>query len=130
MWVDGSKIWFTVKAWGNKAENVIDSIRKGTPVIVTGRLAEEPYVVTKIGEKGETITEQRNGLTVDNAVVAIDLSRGAAKYFRTEREPLEPLGAPAWVQSPMDSASFVPEVSDDGWGDGDFAALEEQLVAA
>jgi len=98
-WIDGSTMWFTVKAWGSKAENVIDSIRKGTPVIVSGRLAEEPYVLTKAGENGEPVTEYRTGLTIENAVVAVDISRGIAKYVRTERDLAEPVEAPSWLRA-------------------------------
>jgi len=130
MWVDGTKMWFTVKAWGNKAENVIDSIRKGTPVVVTGRLSEEPYQWTKLNEKGEAVTELRNGLTVENAVVAIDLSRGAAKYFRTEREQPEPAEAPSWARAATVDSDSGEIITPDAWGESHLPALTPELVAA
>lgn len=93
-WVTGATTWFTVKAWDVKARNIAESVRKGTPVIVTGRLSEHPYLFTKEGDNGESITEPRNGLTIENATVAIDLSRGTATYTRVDRDAPLPPGVP------------------------------------
>ena len=84
-WVDGPTLWFTVKLWGEKARNAVDSIRKGTPVVVTGRLSEEPYVFTRPDDAGEPVSEVRQNLTIENATAAVDLTRGTAKYHRIDR---------------------------------------------
>jgi len=131
-WIDGPTMWFTVKAWGNKAENIIDSIRKGSPVVVTGRLAEEPYVLTKVGDNGEPVTERRSGLTIENAVVAIDLSRGAAKYFRTDRDLPDPPDAPSWARARVSglATSQVDPDTGEEWVDASLESLEAELAAA
>ena len=130
-WIDGSTMWFTVKAWGSKAQNIIDSIRKGTPVVVAGRLSEEPYVLSKVGEGGEQITEYRNGLTIENAVVAVELSRGAARYFRTDRDLPDPSDVPSWVRMPRGEDEPPSEVMEpSAWDEENLDALAAELVAA
>jgi len=131
-WLDAQTMWFTVKAWGSKAENIIDSVRRGTPVVVTGRLAEEPYVLEKVNNNGEQVTEHRNGLTIENAIVAVDLSRGAAKYFRTDRDLPEPANAPSWARATIAQLPDVGEgeVASEGWTAGDLDELAAELVAA
>jgi len=130
IWVDGTTLRFTVRAWGSRAENIIDSIRKGTPVIVTGRLSEEPYVVNKLGEHGEPIIEHKSGLVIENAVVAVDLSRGVAKYFRTEREQTEAI--PTWLPgTPVSENTSSAEIAViAGWDDNVVPDLADDLVAA
>jgi single-strand DNA-binding protein len=94
-WVEGPSMWFTVKAWGSKADNICDSIRKGTPVVVTGRLTEEPFEIQRQTAEGVQV-ERRTKLAIETATVAIDLSRGVAKYVRTDRQVPEdqaPVGA-------------------------------------
>ena len=98
-WQDGGTMWFNVKAWDSRAENIAESVRKGTPVIVTGRLGENPYVITKTGENGDEVTEYRHGLTIENAVVAVDLSRGTAQYVRVDRNAEEPSDIPAYLRA-------------------------------
>ena len=93
-WISGATTWFTVKAWDAKARNIADSVKKGTPVIVTGRLSENPYVLTKEGENGQVTTETRHSLTIENATVAIDLSRGIATYTRVDRDVPPPSDIP------------------------------------
>jgi len=114
-WVDGATVWFTVKCWEDKARNIVDSLRKGDPVIVSGRLSQEPYVLTKTVD-GQPATELRNGLMIENAVVGIDLARGTARYTRTERETAEPQGVPSWLSEKnvpdaarVASSEFEPE---------------------
>jgi single-strand DNA-binding protein len=80
-------MWFKVKVTGCIAENVVDSLRKGTPVIVTGRLAQEPYIVTSHNDDGEQVSEYRNGLTIEDAIIGIDLFEGAARYVRNHHQP-------------------------------------------
>lgn len=120
-WVDGATMWFTVKCWEEKARNVSDSLRKGDPVIVSGQLSEEPYVLTKTVDD-QPVTELRNGLVIDNATVGIDLARGTARYTRTERYSFEPQGVPNWLSDKveennldnnLESAEFISGMPDD-----------------
>jgi len=130
-WVDGPTMWFTVKSWENKARNVAESLRKGTPVIVSGRLSEEPYVATRVMEGGETVSELRNGLTIENAVVGIDIARGTAQYTRNERTFAEPQGVPSWLAEKVATQNAVSSIgSDDSEIDNDDYDEElEELVS-
>src|SRR5699024_4627197 len=49
-WADGATQWFTVKLFGDLAENTAVSIRKGDAVLVRGRLEHEEYE-TREGER-------------------------------------------------------------------------------
>lgn len=49
-WVDGETLFLTCSVWRQVAENVAESLSKGTRVIVQGRLKQRSYE-TKEGEK-------------------------------------------------------------------------------
>jgi single-strand DNA-binding protein len=96
-WADGPTLWFTVKAFGDRAFNVSQSLAKGTPVIVTGRLGVDEYEVRRAvpapdGEGTVETTERRTALLVDNAAVALDVSRGVATYTRVLHRDTVPGG--------------------------------------
>jgi single-strand DNA-binding protein len=97
-WGDGPTMWFTVRAFGDRALNLVESVRKGTPVVVTGRLAIEEYEVRKQekGPDGELVEVRapRTAHVIENAVVGVDLSRGIARYVRTVHTGVVPAGAP------------------------------------
>lgn len=56
-WKDGEALFQRVTAWADLAENVAESLNKGTYVTVTGRLVQKSYT-TEAGEK-RTYTEIR-----------------------------------------------------------------------
>lgn len=74
---DGRTEWFTVKAWGNLAANVLESVHRGTPVVVRGKV----YVDTWTGKNGE-----RWDHVIHADTVAVELSSGTANFVRTIRE--------------------------------------------
>ena len=76
-WSDGETLWFSVSCWRALAQNVAESLRKGDPVVVTGRLLTRSWTT----ESGET----RSGLEIDATSIGLDLSRGTAMLRRTER---------------------------------------------
>jgi single-strand DNA-binding protein len=49
-WQDGDSLFLTCTVWRQAAENVAESLQRGTRVIVTGRLKQRSYE-TKEGEK-------------------------------------------------------------------------------
>lgn len=49
-WKDGDSLFLTVNVWRQAAENVAESLTKGTRAIVSGRLRQRSYE-TKEGEK-------------------------------------------------------------------------------
>lgn len=76
-WVDGTTTWYQVKAWRRLADNVADSIKRGDPVVVHGRL--EADVWTK--EDGTVNTQ----LVITATSVGHDLSRGTAVFTKPAR---------------------------------------------
>lgn len=111
-WGDGPTLWFTVKAFGERAHNVTQSLRKGTPVVVTGRLAHEEWEATRqvTGADGQTreVTERRCALTVENATVSVDVSRGVARYSRVVSTEVVPDGAPTGAAPAGDPWAVPP----------------------
>lgn len=42
-WVDGESTFFKIECWDALAQNIADSLRKGDPVIVVGRMERRTY---------------------------------------------------------------------------------------
>lgn len=70
--------WFDVKCWSQMAENVAESIHKGTRVIVTGRLEQRSWE-TDNGEK-------RSKVEIVADEVAPSLRWATAQVQKIERE--------------------------------------------
>lgn len=83
-WRDGETLWFTVKTWNDRARNVAASVKKGDPVVVTGRLAVEEWEGTQEIRlpDGGTVTapEPRHALVVEAQHVGPDATRGLVRY--------------------------------------------------
>lgn len=86
-WKDGETLFMRCAVWNEPAENVAESLTKGTRVIVTGRLKSRSY--EKDGEK-RTVIE----LEVDE--IGPSLRYANAKVNRTQRN--------------------APPPANDGWG--------------
>lgn len=65
-WKDGDRCFLSVEVWNKAAENVAESLERGTAVIVTGQLRQREYE-TKEGEK-------RSAFEVVRASVSVDLT--------------------------------------------------------
>ena len=78
VYVDGVTSWFTVKAFRNLAVHVAESLRRGDPVLVHGRLA----MVEWVAADGNARTTAE--ITADS--VGHDLARGSTRFKRTARE--------------------------------------------
>jgi single-strand DNA-binding protein len=76
-WKDGETLFMRCSIWRDAAENIAESLHRGTRVIVTGRLKSRSYE-TKEGEK-RTVTE----LDVDE--VGPSLRYASAKVTKAER---------------------------------------------
>jgi single-strand DNA-binding protein len=76
-WKDGESLFLTCVAWRQMAENIAESLTRGTRVIVTGKLRQRSYE-TKEGEK-RTVYE----LQVDE--VGASLRNATAKVTRANR---------------------------------------------
>ena len=76
-WKDGESLFLTVNVWRQAAENVAESMTRGTRAIVTGRLRQRSYE-TKEGEK-RTVYE----LEADE--VGVSLRNATAKVSKVTR---------------------------------------------
>ena len=107
-WKDGEALFLNCSVWRQYAENVAESLTKGTQVMVTGRLKQRSYE-TREGEK-RTVIE----VEVDD--IGPTLRFATAKVNRVQRQgggfdggQSASGGAPAddpWASSPSSGAGF------------------------
>jgi len=88
-WVDAETTWISVRASGQTALNVRDSVRKGDPMVVIGRLRTRAWT-DEAGTRHER-------LQVEATSLGHDMTRGVSTFVRPERpvapvEDDEPLG--------------------------------------
>jgi single-strand DNA-binding protein len=76
-WVDGETAWYSVTAWRTLADHLRDSVRKGDPVIVHGRLRTETWAP----EDGPSSTTMH----VEASLVGHDLTRGISHFIKVQR---------------------------------------------
>ena len=72
-WRDGDTIFWSVSCWRSTAENVVDSLQKGQPVVVHGRLKQRSF---------EKDGVHRTQLEIDAVTVGHDLTRGVATFVK------------------------------------------------
>ena len=73
-WVDGQTSWFSVTCWRTLADHVRDSVRKGEPVLVHGRLRTDVWE-REDGQSSVTYV-------VEATYVGHDLTRGTAVFVK------------------------------------------------
>jgi single-strand DNA-binding protein len=76
-WVDGTTQWYAVTAWRALADNCQQSLRRGDPVVVQGRLT----VNTWTARDGEP----QSSLEIEAVHVGHDLTRGTSRFTRTPK---------------------------------------------
>jgi single-strand DNA-binding protein len=84
-WSDSSTQWYTVTCWRGLGQNVAESLRRGDPVVVQGRLELRKYVNNQNVEV--------EALEIEAVAVGHDLSRGTSRFTRTPKQ--QPVVAPA-----------------------------------
>ena len=77
-WRDGETIFYTVTCWRNAAENVMESVEKGQPVVVHGRLRDASY---------EKEGQQRTVFEIEAAAMGHDLTRGIGTFVKASQSP-------------------------------------------
>jgi single-strand DNA-binding protein len=82
-WADGDRLYLTVTCWRKLASNVLVSLGKGDPVMVTGRVYTRGFEVE--GQK-RSVTE------LEATAVGPDLSRCSAELVRVRRAGTEDVG--------------------------------------
>jgi|AntAceMinimDraft_6_1070360.scaffolds.fasta_scaffold03909_9 single-strand DNA-binding protein len=87
-WENHEETWWRVTAWEKLAENVVESLKKGDPVIVVGRSFMESYV----GKDGA----ERQSLKVNAFNVGLDLKRRTVSVNRIVKDS----GSPSMEDDP------------------------------
>lgn len=111
-WADNPTLFMSITCWRGLAENVAESVHKGDPVVVTGRLTSHTY------EVGEQL---RYAQVLEATSLGHDLARGKTVFTKAYRG----VGAASFV--PADE-NGVPQDDGDRWIDfahGDGTANRE-----
>ena len=80
-WIDGDTHYFTVSCWRSLAFNVMQSVTKGMPVIVSGRLRSRE-VERPCKDTSHTV----RFFDIEATSVGPDLARGTAVFTRVKRD--------------------------------------------
>jgi single-strand DNA-binding protein len=117
-WEDGETVWVRCTAWREVAENVAQSLTKGTRVVVTGRLKAPSAYQSAQGEA-------RASLELEIEEIGASLRYATASVTRRAREAGAGSGAGAvagdpWGDAPVSKGSSKP--ADDAWANPGTAA--------
>lgn len=101
-WVESETNWYTVKAWRALGDNVLESVAKGQPLIIQGRLELDSWT--------DSSGHERITPTIHADSIGHDLRRGAsaftARATSADASAVAPQGAVAggsrndWATSP------------------------------
>jgi single-strand DNA-binding protein len=97
-WSDAGSLFLSVTCWRTLAGNAVASLRKGDPVVVTGRLSTRTY---------EKDGQVRSTCELEAVAIGPDLARGTAVFRRSPR----PAGAGP-DESPADGGAAPSEATD------------------
>ncbi|RRD60863.1 single-stranded DNA-binding protein [Leucobacter sp. OH1287] len=96
-WVDGETLWLGCRAYGQYAENIANSLTKGTRVVVQGKLSQRSYT--------DNQGQQRTSLELEVDEIGPSLRFATAQVTRTASRGEvggfgggAPQGQPAWGQ--------------------------------
>lgn len=115
---DGATEWFTVKTWRQTAENVAETLRRGDPVVVTGRMSSGLWV----DKDGVPHTE----LVIEAVAVGPDLTWRAA----TLRRIAVPRPGETVPAGPIDLTGAMELPDDHGRSPDEPPADLDELLAA
>lgn len=104
-WVDAHTNWYNVAVFGRQGTNVLQSTKKGNPVVVHGRQRIRDWS-----------TEDRSGTSVDVVAeaVGLDLNYGTCAYNKT-------VVVRADGQGPRSDQDAAQDAVRDPWGEADGA---------
>lgn len=103
---DGVTTWYSIRCYGPLADNVINSVFRGTPVVVRGKLSHRESV----DKEGVN----RYEITVVADSVGIDLNTGQARFTSVKNQRLDAVhGEPAGSASEVPVADEEPPYSAD-----------------
>lgn len=99
-WEESETTWYQVTCWDQMAENVAESLLKGDPVIVVGRLFMDSY------EKPDGTRMQ--SLKVEAYAVGPDLKWGQARLKKAERKAVSAPADDPWSSPPSGALEDIP----------------------
>jgi single-strand DNA-binding protein len=76
-WVDEDTQWYSVTAWRQLADNCAESLRRGDPVVIHGRLSAETWT----NKAGIAVSS----MEIEATFVGHDLNRGVSSFTRNPR---------------------------------------------
>lgn len=127
VWTDGETLFLRVTCWRQLGENAFQSLYKGDPVLVTGKVYSRSFTATD-GSKRWTYE-------MDATTVGHDLSRGVSSFVRNQRASAADLPAvtselAGTVEDPLGDAGVedVPDELDPPAGVG--ADTAERMAGA
>lgn len=115
-YVDGTTTWFTVQCWRHLAVHVRDSVRRGDPVVVVGRLKTEEWT-------RDDVRHSRQYLEAGS--VGHDLSRGTSTFTKAPRRAEAPTVDSTEVREALEEIERMTpsaDESDEGRTQPDLAA--------
>ena len=115
-WVDGHKLFVGVTFWREFAENVAASLKKGDPVVVSGRIFSRQYVKDEANHIAYEIEPES---------VGHDLARGTAQFTRRRNGfsgsvELDADGMP--IRAEDQGYELVDELETDGGDEREYSA--------
>lgn len=105
-YVDATTNWLTVQCWRSLATHARDSLRRGDPVVVVGRLRTEEWTKDDV---------RHSRFYLDAITVGHDLTRGISTFRKVSRSAeaaadIVPAG-PAEVETPVATADALEQAS-------------------
>lgn len=121
-WVDGDRLFVEVVCWRDLADHVSESVFKGDPLVVTGRLYTRDY---------EVDGKRRWAYEIDATSVGHDLARGKSQFQRPERAwPADAVDLAAADETPPGGEATSPEAAGQEVADPATTGRRGELVAA
>lgn len=115
-WVDGNTEWFTVRTFRSAAITVMNSIEKGQPVVVQGRLRTHQW---------DADAGPRTDLVIDASSVGHDLTKGVAVFTRATGDASLGEAEPEPVADDADAAEGASHID----ADADAASKDVEVAA-
>lgn len=100
-WIDGDTIFYRCSCWRQQAENVVETITKGSRVLVHGKLKVRAY---------EKDGQQRQSIEIDVEHVGPELRYATAKVAKVQRNGADTSGGfeDAWSTNPSAATTDEP----------------------
>ena len=123
-WQDGETSFYSVTCWRALASNAATCLRKGQPVIVTGKL--------RVSRWQDQAGHPRTEVVVDAETIGFDLTRGVAQFSRLKRSPDDGLNFGEAIRSGLEDGTGESRTGEDSgtFDERAIAELDQELDAS